>query len=53
MDSPEEVELLIAELDPALLNQAREGEQMLADSLDINKEHYFIKTITGNYNAIE
>ncbi|MGQ8874227.1 carbon-nitrogen hydrolase family protein [Paenibacillus sp. TSA_86.1] len=46
--SPDEVELLIAELDPALLNQARKGEMMLADSRDINKEDYVIKTIVGN-----
>ncbi|XOI99508.1 carbon-nitrogen hydrolase family protein [Paenibacillus polymyxa] len=46
--SQDNVELLIAELDPDLLNQARNGEKMLADSFDINKEHYSFKTIVGN-----
>ncbi|MNP49425.1 hypothetical protein D3C76_1436090 [compost metagenome] len=46
--SQDNVELLIAELDPDLLNQARNGERMLADSFDINKEHYSFKTIVGN-----
>ncbi|MBP1998990.1 putative amidohydrolase [Paenibacillus shirakamiensis] len=43
-----EIELLIAELDPTLLKQARDGENMLADSLNINKEQHCIKTILGN-----
>ncbi|GAF10676.1 carbon-nitrogen hydrolase family protein [Paenibacillus pini] len=45
--SQENVELLIAELDPALLNQARKGENMLADSFAIKEEQYSIKII-GN-----
>lgn len=45
--SQDQVELLIAELDPTLLTQARDGEMMLADSFELDQQPYSIQTING------
>ncbi|MCM3172821.1 carbon-nitrogen hydrolase family protein [Paenibacillus sp. MER 99-2] len=45
--SPDQAELLIADLDPALLKQARDGEMMLADSLELDQQPYSLQTIKG------